>query len=73
MFTSYIFSFKTSIYSKKIAINLAFIYPLYRERINIIYRVFYIATLCTFTARSQRHFHLISTYLVMHILDLHLC
>jgi len=50
MLTSYIFSPKTSIYSKRIVINSAFICPLYRGRVSINYRVLYIVALYTFTA-----------------------
>jgi hypothetical protein len=50
MLTRYTFSSKTSIYNRKAAINSAFICPLYREKVNIIYRVFYVVPLYAVTA-----------------------
>ena len=72
MLISYTFSPRTSIYNRKAAIDSAFICPLYRGRVSIIYRVLYVVSLYTFTAFFQRYFYLISTYLAMHIVDLHL-
>ena len=50
MLTRYTFSSKTSIYNRKAAINSTFIYPLYREKVNIIYRVLHVVPLYAFTA-----------------------
>ena len=52
MLGSYAFSFKTFVYSKKIAINFVFICLLYKGRVSVIYGVFYVTTFCTFTTFS---------------------
>jgi len=52
MLASHAFRPKTSAYNKKATIDSAFIYPLYRGKVIIIYRVFYIAAFCTFVAFS---------------------
>ena len=72
IFTNYIFSFKISIHSKKVAVNSTFNYPLYRGRVAIVYRVFHVVTLCVFTAFFHCYFHLVSAHLVMYIVDLYL-
>ena len=71
--TSYTFSPRTSNCRRKAAIDSAFVYPLYRGRVGFNYRVPYIVALYTFTAFFYRRFHLISAYLAIHIVDLHLC
>jgi hypothetical protein len=71
--TSYVFSPRTSIYRRKAAIDSAFVCPLYRGRVGFNYRVPYIVTLYAFTAFFYRHFHLISAYLAMQVVDLYLC
>ena len=73
MLASHIFRPKTSVHSRKVAVDSAFIYPLYRGRVALDYGVLYIVTFCTFAAFSQRRFYLLSAYLAMHIVDLHLC
>jgi len=73
MLISHTLSPKTSIYSRKVAIDSAFIYPLYRGRVGFNYRVLYVVALYAFTALFYRRFYLISTYLAMYIVDLHLC
>jgi len=50
MLTSYAFSLRTSIYNRKATIDSTFIYPLYRERVGINYRVLYVVTLYAFAA-----------------------
>ena len=50
MLTSYAFSSKTFIRNRKAAVDSAFIYPLYRGRVGIIYRVLYVVPLYAFTA-----------------------
>ena len=72
MLTSYIFSPRTSIYSRKAAVDSTFICPLYRGRVSVVYRVFYVVALYTFTAFFQYYFYLISTYLTIYIVDLYL-
>ena len=72
MLTSYTFRPRTSIYSRKAAIDSTFISPLYREKVSIDYRVFYIAASYIFATLFYRRFHLRSTYLTISIVDLHL-
>ena len=72
MLTSHAFSFRTFVLNRNAAVDFAFVCPLYRGRVNIIYRVFYIAALCAFAAFFQRHFHLVSAHLAMYVVDLYL-
>ena len=72
MTISYIFKSKTSIYSKKAAIDFTFISPLYRRKVNINYRVFYIAIFYIFTNSFYYYFYLKFTYLIINIVDLYL-
>ena len=72
MLVSYIFRPKTSIYSKKVAINFTFISPLYRRKVGVDYRVFYIAISCVFTTSFYYCFYLRSVYLAISIIDLYL-
>jgi len=73
MLTSYTFSPRISIHSRNAAVDSTFVYPLYRGRVGFTYRVLYVAALCAFAAFFQHYFHSISTYLAMHIINLHLC
>ena len=50
MLASYAFRPRTSVYSRKVAVDSAFVYPLYRGRVVFTYRVLYIVTFYTFTA-----------------------
>jgi hypothetical protein len=50
MLTSYTFSPKTSIYSRKTAIDSIFVYPLYRGKVSIVYRVLYVVAFYNFAA-----------------------
>ena len=72
MLASYAFRPRTSVYSRKAAIDSAFIYPLYRGRVAFTYRVLYIVALYTFTAFIYYRFYFISTYLAIYIVDLYL-
>ena len=69
---NHIFSLKTSIQSKKAAVDSAFNCPLYKGRVAVVYGVFYVVALYAFTAFFYCYFHLISAYLIMHIVDLYL-
>ena len=73
MLASHAFSPKTSIYSKKAAVDSTFKYSLYRGRVAIVHRVFYMVAFYAFTAFFYRHFYSISAYLAMYIVDLYLC
>ena len=72
MFVNHAFRPRTSIYSRKAAVNSAFISPLYRGRVGVDYRVFYIAASCAFTAFFYYYFYLRSAYLAISVVDLHL-
>ena len=73
MLASHIFRPKTSICSKKAAVDSAFICPLYRGRVTFNYGVLHIVAFFAFTALSQHRFHLLSAHLAMYIVDLYLC
>ena len=45
MLASYAFRPRTSVYSKKAAVDSAFVYPLYRGKVAFTYRVLYVVTL----------------------------
>ena len=69
---SYTFRPKTSIRSRKAAIDSTFISPLYRRRVRINYRVFYMAASYIFATSFYRYFYLRSAYLTISIVDLYL-
>ena len=73
MLANYTFRPRTSVRSKKVAVDSAFICLLYRGRVAFAHGVFYIVTFCAFAAFSQRRFYSLSAYLVMYIIDLYLC
>ena len=73
MLVNYIFRPRTSVYSKKAAVDSAFVSPLYRGRVGVDYRVFYMAASCAFTASFHRCFYLRSAHLVISIVDFYLC
>ena len=72
MLVSYAFRPKTSIRSRKAAVDSAFISPLYRGRVGVAHRVFYMAAFCVSTTSFHRRFHSRSAHLVISIVDLHL-
>ena len=73
MLTSYAFSPKISVCSKKAAVDFAFNCPLYRGRVAVVHGVFHVVALCAFTAFFHRRFYSVPAHLAMHIVDLHLC
>ena len=73
MLASHAFKPRTSVYNKKAAIDSAFISPLYRGRVGINYRIFYVAVSYAFATSFYCHFYLRSAHLVISIVDLHLC
>ena len=73
MLISHIFRPKTSVRSKKAAVDFAFVSPLYRERVGVDYRVFHMATSYDFTAFFHRCFYLRSAHFTINIVDLYLC
>ena len=50
MLVSHAFRPKTSVRSRKAAVDSAFVSPLYRGRVGVDYRVFYMAVSCAFSA-----------------------
>ena len=72
MLVSHAFRPKTSVHSKKAAVDSTFVSPLYRGRVGVDYGVFYIAASCVFTASFYYYFHLRSAHLVISIVDLYL-
>ena len=72
MLVSYAFRPKTSICSKKAAVDSAFVSSLYRGRVGVDYRVFHMAISCTFATFFYHRFYLRFAYLVISIVDLYL-
>ena len=72
MLVSHTFKPKTSVHSKKAAVDSAFISPLYRGRVGVNYGVFYIAISYTFTTFFYYCFYLRSTHLAISVVDLYL-
>ena len=72
MLTSHKFSPRISVRSRNVAVDSTFVYPSYRGRVAFDCRVLHVVTLCALAAIFQRRFHLISAYLAIHIVDLHL-
>ena len=72
MLASHTFRPKTSVCSRKAAVDAAFVSPLYRGSISIDYRVFYVAMSCVFTAFFYYYFYLRSAHLIISIIDLYL-
>ena len=72
MLASHTFRPRTSIRSRKAAIDSTFVSPLYRERVGINYRVFYVAAPYIFATSFYRRFYLRSAYLTISIVDLYL-
>ena len=72
MLVSHAFRPKTSICNRKAAVDSAFISPLYRGRVSVDYRVFYMAVSCAFTALFHCCFYLRSAHFVISVVDLYL-
>ena len=72
MLASHTFRPRTSVHSKKAAVDSAFVSPLYRGRVGVNYRVFHIAASCVFAAFFYCCFYLRSAYFAISIVDLYL-
>ena len=72
MLVSYIFRPKTSVYSRKAAVDSAFVSPLYRGRVGVDYGVFYMAASCAFAASFHCYFYSRSAHLIISVVDLYL-
>ena len=73
MLMSHTFRPKTSVRSRKAAVDSAFVSPLYRGRVGVDYGVFHVAASCVFAAFFYHCFYSRSAHLVISIVDLHLC
>ena len=73
MLASHAFRPRTSVRSRKAAVDSAFVSPLYKGRVGVNYRVFHMAASCIFTAFFHYCFYLRSAYLVISVVDFHLC
>ena len=73
MLVSYMFRPRTSVHSKKAAVDSAFVSPLYRGRVGIDYGVFHVAVSCAFAASFYHYFYSRSAHLVISVVDLYLC
>ena len=73
MLVNHAFRPKTSIYSKKAAVDSAFVSPLYRGRVSVNYGVFYVATSYAFAASFHCCFYLRSAHLAISVVDFYLC
>ena len=69
---SHAFRPRTSICSRKAAVDSAFVSPLYRGRVSVNYRVFYIVMSCVSATSFYYCFYSRSAYLVINIVDLYL-
>ena len=72
MLASHAFSPRISVRSRNAAVDSTFVCPLYRGRVAFNYGVLYIVAFFAFMALSQRRFYLLSAYLAIYIVDLHL-
>ena len=72
MLASHAFRPKTSVHSKKAAVDSAFVSLLYRGRVGVNYGVFHMAASCAFTTFFHRCFYLRSVYFAINIVDLYL-
>ena len=73
MLASHAFRPRTSVRSRKAAIDSAFVSPSYRGKVGVDHGVFYVAVSCAFTASFYCRFYLRSAYFAISIVDLHLC
>ena len=72
MLVSYAFRPRTSVYSKKAAVDSAFVSPLYRGKVSINYGVFHMAVSCAFATFFYYYFYLRSAHLTINVVNLHL-
>ena len=54
MLASHTFRPRTSVCSRKAAVDSAFVSPLYRGRVGVNYRVFHMAASCAFRSEERR-------------------
>ena len=73
MLVSHAFRPRTSVRSRKVAVDSAFVSPLYRGRVGVDHGVFYMAASCAFVAFFHCRFYLRSAHLVISVVDFYLC
>ena len=73
MLVSHAFRPRTSVRSRKTAVDSAFISPLYRGKVGVDYGVFHMAVSYAFAAFFHYCFYLRSAHLVISIVDFYLC
>ena len=73
MLASHAFRPRTSVCSRKAAVDSAFVSPLYRGRVGVDYGVFHMAASCAFAASFHCRFYLRSAYLAISVVDFYLC
>ena len=69
---SHAFRPRTSICSRKAAVDSAFVSPLYRGRVSVNYGVFYMVVSCVSVTFFYRCFYLRSAHFAISVVDLHL-
>ena len=72
MLASHAFRPITFVCNKNAVVDSAFVSPLYREIVNIVYEVFQVAVSCVFTIFFQHFFHSKSAHLAINVVDFHL-
>ena len=72
MLMSHAFRPRTSIHSRKAAVDSAFVSPSYKGRVGVNHRVFHMAASCAFAASFYYYFYLRSAYLAINIVDFYL-
>jgi len=73
MLASHAFKPITFVCNKNAAVDSAFVSPLYRGTVGVVYRVFQVAVFYVFVIFFQYLFHSRSAHLAMNVVDFHLC
>ena len=73
MLVSHAFRPITFVYNKNAVVDSAFVSPLYKGIVGVVYRVFQVAAFCVFAVSFQRLFHLRSAHFAINMVDFHLC
>ena len=72
MLASHAFRPRTSVRSRKAAVDSAFVSTLYRGRVGVDHGVFHVAASYAFAVSFHRRFYLRSAHLAISIIDLYL-
>jgi len=73
MLVSHAFRPITFVHNKNTAVDSAFVSPLYRGIIGVVYGVFQVAVFYVFAVFFQYLFYLKSAHLAINVVDFHLC